>query len=86
MKKQLLATLVLSVVATTSFASNDLGHSNVNTADDSLSIGTRNTVNSSATSSFSAGTMNTATGANSIVFGEANKAVGTNSFAGVMIA
>ena len=82
MKKQLLATLVLSVVATTSFASNDLGHSNVNTADDSLSIGTRNTVNSSATSSFSAGTMNTATGANSIVFGEANKAVGTNSFAG----
>lgn len=82
MKKQLLATLVLSVVATTSFASNDLGHSNVNTADDSLSIGTRNTVNSSATSSFSAGTMNTATGANSIVFGESNKAVGTNSFAG----
>lgn len=82
MKKQLLATLVLSVVATTSFASNDLGHSNVNTADDSLSIGTRNTVQSSATSSFSAGTMNTATGANSIVFGESNKAVGTNSFAG----
>lgn len=82
MKKQLLATLVLSVVATTSFASNDLGHSNVNMADDSLSIGTRNTVQSSATSSFSAGTMNTATGANSIVFGEANKAVGTNSFAG----
>ena len=74
--------MVLSVVATTSFASNDLGHSNVNTADDSLSIGTRNTVNSSATSSFSAGTMNTATGANSIVFGEANKAVGTNSFVG----
>lgn len=82
MKKQLLATLVLSVVATTSFASNDLGHNNVNTADDSLSIGTLNTVQSSATSSFSAGTMNTATGANSIVFGESNKAVGTNSFVG----
>ena len=70
-KRTMLATLVLSAVAATSFA-----------ADNNFVGGTDNTVTNGAKSVGVVGYQNTVGGNNAVAFGENNVANGTNSFAG----